>query len=98
MGEQHIPLGMIMALNILPSKQKPIPADVPTEGPCPVWSSTAGKAVAGDGKAMEQMHADNVRLEQQVKDLEAKLERQQSQCNLQNSATARHMFEGKEML
>ena len=32
--EQHIPLGMITALNILPSKQKPVPNSVPTEGPC----------------------------------------------------------------
>ena len=37
--EQHVPLGMIMALNILPSKQKPIPGNVPTDGPCPVWSA-----------------------------------------------------------
>merc|ERR1711871_1712569 len=41
--EQHIPLGMVFAINVLPSKQ---PAqsqlgslsDVPTEGPCPLWS------------------------------------------------------------
>ena len=72
--EQHIPLGMVMALNVraplslshphslltpcsptckqvLPSKQNPIPADVPTEGPCPVWSSTSGQAVDGDAAA-----------------------------------------------
>ena len=36
--EQHIPLGMIMALNIKPSLQPPLPDSVPTEGPCPVWS------------------------------------------------------------
>ena len=30
-----------MALNILPSQQPPIPIEVPTEGPCPVWSTTA---------------------------------------------------------
>ena len=36
--EQHIPLGMISALNLLPSKQPPIPENLPTEGPCPVWS------------------------------------------------------------
>ena len=29
---------MIMALNIKPSLQPPIPDSVPTEGPCPVWS------------------------------------------------------------
>jgi len=39
--EQHIPTGQIMAFNLLPSKQPPIPNDVPTEGPCPVWSSEA---------------------------------------------------------
>ena len=32
--EQHIPLGMMFALNILPSKVPAIPSDVPTEGPC----------------------------------------------------------------
>jgi len=36
--EQHIPLGMITALNVLPSQQKPVPDDVPTEGPCQKWS------------------------------------------------------------
>jgi len=38
--EQHIPTGQIMAFNLLPEKQPPIPEDVPTEGPCPVWSGT----------------------------------------------------------
>jgi len=37
--EQHIPLGMVFALNVLPSKQPPVPANVPTEGPCKVWSN-----------------------------------------------------------
>jgi FtsP/CotA-like multicopper oxidase with cupredoxin domain len=36
--EQHIPTGQMMAFNVLPSKQPPIPSDVPTEGPCDVWS------------------------------------------------------------
>lgn len=36
--EQHIPTGQMMAFNLLPSKQPPIPYDVPTEGPCKVWS------------------------------------------------------------
>merc|ERR1711871_1508291 len=36
--EQHIPLGMITALNVLPSQQRPVPDDVPTEGPCQKWS------------------------------------------------------------
>jgi FtsP/CotA-like multicopper oxidase with cupredoxin domain len=38
--EQHIPTGQMMVLNILPAEQPPIPKDVPTEGPCPVWSSS----------------------------------------------------------
>jgi FtsP/CotA-like multicopper oxidase with cupredoxin domain len=33
--EQHVPTGMIIALNVLPSKQPPVPADVPTSGTCP---------------------------------------------------------------
>lgn len=36
--QPHIPLGMMMVLNVLPSKQPPIPKKVPTQGPCPVWS------------------------------------------------------------
>jgi len=36
--EQHIPTGQIMAFNLLPSQQPPIPSDVPTEGDCPIWS------------------------------------------------------------
>mmetsp|Transcript_65652 Transcript_65652/g.182670 ORF Transcript_65652/g.182670 Transcript_65652/m.182670 type:complete len:972 (+) Transcript_65652:67-2982(+) len=36
--EQHIPTGQMMAFNFLPSKQPPIPKDVPTEGECPIWS------------------------------------------------------------
>jgi FtsP/CotA-like multicopper oxidase with cupredoxin domain len=36
--EQHIPTGQIMAFSLLPSKQPPIPSDVPSEGPCPIWS------------------------------------------------------------
>merc|ERR1719152_201988 len=38
--EHHIAKGMMLALNILPSQQPPIPQEVPTEGPCPVWSSS----------------------------------------------------------
>merc|ERR1711871_1808332 len=71
--EQHIPLGMIMAINVLPSKQNPIPHNVPTEGPCPVWSSTRGQAEAGNTSAVKQVTAENVRLEQRVQDLEAQL-------------------------
>lgn len=35
--EQHLPLGMVMAMNIKPSQQKKIPATVPTEGSCAKW-------------------------------------------------------------
>merc|ERR1719277_2533692 len=41
--EQHIPTGQIMAFNLLPSKQPPIPKDVPTEGSCPVWSGRSAQ-------------------------------------------------------
>ncbi|CAE8678834.1 unnamed protein product [Polarella glacialis] len=42
--EQHIPTGQIMAFSLLPAQQPPIPDDVPTEGPCPIWHGrTAGK-------------------------------------------------------
>ena len=34
--EQHIPLGMMFALNILPSKVPAIPSDAPTEGPADI--------------------------------------------------------------
>mmetsp|Transcript_39996 Transcript_39996/g.84538 ORF Transcript_39996/g.84538 Transcript_39996/m.84538 type:complete len:1210 (+) Transcript_39996:40-3669(+) len=47
--EQHVPTGMIVALNVLPSKQPPIPHDTPTSGSCPVhgWSySTPADAPA----------------------------------------------------
>lgn len=36
--QPHIPLGMMMVLNVKPSQHPPIPAKVPTQGPCPVWS------------------------------------------------------------
>eukprot|EP00930_Biecheleria_cincta_P082909 TRINITY_DN72545_c0_g1_i1.p1 TRINITY_DN72545_c0_g1~~TRINITY_DN72545_c0_g1_i1.p1 ORF type:complete len:981 (+),score=182.08 TRINITY_DN72545_c0_g1_i1:68-2944(+) len=41
--EQHIPTGQMMAFNLLPSKQPPIPDDVPTEGSCPVWSGRSAQ-------------------------------------------------------
>jgi len=41
--EQHIPTGQMMAFNLLPSKQPPIPDDVPTEGDCPVWSGRSAQ-------------------------------------------------------
>jgi FtsP/CotA-like multicopper oxidase with cupredoxin domain len=71
--EQHIPLGMIMAVNVLPSKQPPIPKSVPTEGPCPVVGSDVWKAQEGDMSARLTVAGENARLQQRVKDLEAKL-------------------------
>lgn len=41
--EQHMPTGQIMAFNIKPKDQPPIPDDVPTEGPCPKWSDVSSK-------------------------------------------------------
>lgn len=41
--EQHIPTGQIMAFNLLPAQQPPIPSDVPTEGSCPIWSGRLAK-------------------------------------------------------
>lgn len=39
--EQHIPLGMQMVFNVLPSQQPPVPPEIPTMGPCPVVNSTS---------------------------------------------------------
>jgi FtsP/CotA-like multicopper oxidase with cupredoxin domain len=41
--EQHVPSGMLVALNVKPSLQPPIPFDTPTSGNCPVhgWPHTA---------------------------------------------------------
>ena len=74
--EQHIPLGMISALNVLPSKQPPIPENLPTEGPCPVWSWKNETQV----EALEnhQLLQENARLQQQVVELQKELN---SKCN-----------------
>lgn len=76
--EQHIPLGMVFALNILPSKQPPIPEKVPTEGPCPVWSSHAKLAAGGNKTSALWLEAENKRLNQRVKDLEIQLNKQEA--------------------
>ena len=60
--EQHIPLGMVFAVNVLPSKQLPIPKEVPTEGPCPVWSNSNDELTIG---------AENDMLKQKLKDMQA---------------------------
>lgn len=94
--EQHIPLGMVTAINVLPSQQPPIPDNVPTEGPCPVWSSASGRAgaVSANGvngaprnasAAVQDLVAENSALRQRLKDLEARLaveeDRNQRQCH-----------------
>ena len=66
--EQHIPLGMVMAINVLPSKQLPVPESVPTEGTCSVWSDAAANttdiaALAAENRALRQRVA---ALEKQV--------------------------------
>jgi len=78
--EQHIPLGMVMALNVEPSKQPAVPKNVPTEGPCPVWSSPKAQALTGADGAVQAMVAENERLEQRVKDLEVELRAAKGQC------------------
>jgi FtsP/CotA-like multicopper oxidase with cupredoxin domain len=76
--EQHIPLGMIMALNVLPSQQPPIPNNVPTEGPCPVWS--AKPEAAHSGLENHQLLKENETLQQRVSELEKEL---QGKCGAQ---------------
>jgi hypothetical protein len=71
----HIPLGQINAHNVLPSKQKPIPKDVPTEGPCPTWSDTEKDPLNS------QLSKENEQLALRVKELEVQL---QSQCSNPN--------------
>jgi FtsP/CotA-like multicopper oxidase with cupredoxin domain len=79
--EQHIPLGMIMAVNVLPSKQPPIPKNVPTEGPCPVVGSDVWKAQEGDKAARLTVAGENARLQQRIKDLEARLDTETEAAN-----------------
>ena len=62
-----------MAVNVLPSKQPPIPKSVPTEGPCPVVGSEMWKVQEGDKAARLSMAGENAILKQRIKDLEAKL-------------------------
>jgi hypothetical protein len=59
--EQHIPLGMMFALNVLPSKVPAIPSDVPTEGPCMMDSSSSS------------LIEENTKLSERVKELEREL-------------------------
>ena len=75
---------MVFALNVLPSKQPPIPPKVPTEGPCPVWSSPAGRAASGNATAAAFLGTENARLAQRVADLEAQLAREKGRAACAN--------------
>lgn len=74
--EQHIPLVMVFAVNVMPSKQ---PAqsqlgsleDVPTEGPCPLW--TKANASTGRGGADRGLLVENEHLRVEVQELEREL-------------------------
>jgi len=79
--EQHIPLGMIMALNVLPSQQPPIPIEVPTEGPCPGnFVGSAGQ----EGVSKSTLLEENKNLEMRIADLEKQLkEKSGVQCGEQ---------------
>eukprot|EP00747_Dinoflagellata_sp_TGD_P111770 gnl/TRDRNA2_/TRDRNA2_171299_c0_seq1.p1 gnl/TRDRNA2_/TRDRNA2_171299_c0~~gnl/TRDRNA2_/TRDRNA2_171299_c0_seq1.p1 ORF type:complete len:165 (+),score=20.92 gnl/TRDRNA2_/TRDRNA2_171299_c0_seq1:162-656(+) len=45
----HIPLGMMAAFNVLPSRQLPIPWKVPTYGSCPVWKRKGNQSANDAG-------------------------------------------------
>jgi len=79
--EQHIPLGMIMALNIKPSQQPKIPDDVPTEGPCPVWSdnTTTTTFNRGDARGLADAFA---KLEEENERLRDELKKAQGKCEV----------------
>merc|ERR1711937_676409 len=65
--EHHVALGLMMALNILPSKQPPIPDSVPTEGPCPVWSHSSNHSTeAVPEKVNKDLVQENERLERRI--------------------------------
>eukprot|EP01062_Namystynia_karyoxenos_P062319 TRINITY_DN55211_c0_g1_i1.p1 TRINITY_DN55211_c0_g1~~TRINITY_DN55211_c0_g1_i1.p1 ORF type:complete len:1309 (+),score=407.23 TRINITY_DN55211_c0_g1_i1:86-4012(+) len=49
--EQHVSTGMMVVLNVLPSKQPPIPKDVPTNGPCKKWSDVEQEPAAAAAPA-----------------------------------------------
>jgi len=89
--EQHIPLGMITALNVLPSKQKPVPTSVPTEGPCPVWSdlqlgaagaqqTAAAPSTSSLGHTNSSLAAANIALRERVAALEQELADTKEHC------------------
>ena len=74
-------LGLMMALNILPSKQPPIPDYVPTEGPCPVWSAKNHTDDTPAETVNKDLARENEKLTRRVAMLEQKLKTQQDKCD-----------------
>lgn len=75
--EHHVALGLMMALNILPSQQLPIPDTVPTEGPCPVWSTTSATGNSTDavsGLDNYQLIRENEKLSRRIATLEQQVQ------------------------
>merc|ERR1712072_1374922 len=72
--EQHIPLGMIMAINVLPSKQKPVPHNVPTEGACSTMHSDGGVNGAEGGPEAARLRRVISQLVDDVKQLKQERE------------------------
>eukprot|EP00466_Bigelowiella_natans_P018286 jgi/Bigna1/78085/fgenesh1_pg.52_\ len=70
--EQHIPLGMIMALNVRPSEQPPLPEDIPTEGPCPVWSHQNGTSSKASSSRIAELEMENEKLRGALAEAQAK--------------------------
>ena len=66
--EQHIPLGMVTALNVLPSQQKPVPSDVPSSGSCPNWWDALNES-----SAIDRLTDENANLRRKVMRLEEQL-------------------------
>jgi hypothetical protein len=69
--EQHIPLGMVTALNVLPSQQKPIPGNVPSSGTCPKWWDSDG-TLDGTNQS-SRLILKIVKLQERVQQLETQL-------------------------
>lgn len=67
---QHISLGMQSIFNVLPSQQPPIPADVPTQGPCPVLNVTGQEMIPTREEQLlsviEGLKSENDRLTQKL--------------------------------
>jgi hypothetical protein len=59
--EQHIPLGMQMMFNVLPSKQELAPASIPTTGNCPMIG------MKSDNSQVNILVQENAKLREQLK-------------------------------